>query len=466
MVVLILFVTSLVTAQRVYLEPGRRASWETDNPNDGPDYVQPEQVHLSLGDNSAEYTVTWITFSDTKSSYVEWSEVSNTKRLTAEAKISNFSEAGVDRFIHRAILKPINSGVKYEYRVGSEYGISPKFTFTGLKERPEGGYKYAVYGDLGNRNGRSLGRLQRGAQDGLYDVVLHVGDMAYDLDTEKGNFGDEFLRQIEPIAAYVPYQVVPGNHEQEGNFSHYKNRFTMPRSEHNLWYSFDLGPTHFIGFSSEVYYFWPTLGKSMMQTQWNWIVDDLKKANENRKNVPWIITMAHRPMYCSTLDDDDCTHIESRVRKGDPETHEYGLEKLFFDQGVDVSFWAHEHTYERLWPVYDRIVYNGTKSPYLEPPAPVHLLSGSAGCQENTDQFDKPGVWDAFRSSNYGFGLMHIYNSSHINFKQINATNGLIEDEIWVIKEKHGPYDKADVKKLKKFGTYVPYNTKNPRTEI
>jgi hypothetical protein len=25
--------------------------------------------------------------------------------------------------------------------------------------------------------------------------------------------GDEFMRQIEPMAAYVPYQVCPGNHE-------------------------------------------------------------------------------------------------------------------------------------------------------------------------------------------------------------------------------------------------------------
>lgn len=30
---------------------------------------------------------------------------------------------------------------------------------------------------------------------------------------EFGRVGDEFMRQIEPIAAYVPYMVAVGNHE-------------------------------------------------------------------------------------------------------------------------------------------------------------------------------------------------------------------------------------------------------------
>ena len=56
-----------------------------------------------------------------------------------------------------------------------------------------------VYGDLGNVNARSLGRMQKLAQNGDFDMVLHVGnfnllwikfitfiysgDYAYDLNT-------------------------------------------------------------------------------------------------------------------------------------------------------------------------------------------------------------------------------------------------------------------------------------------
>lgn len=45
--------------------------------------------------------------------------------------------------------------------------------------------------------------------------------------------------------------------------------------------------------------------------------------------------------------------------------------------GVDVALWGHEHIYERLWPVYDYKVMNGT-NPYYNIPAPVHIISGAA----------------------------------------------------------------------------------------
>jgi len=83
-------------------------------------------------------------------------------------------------------------------------------------------------------------------------------------------------------------------------------------------------------------------------------------------------------MYCSDYDDDDCTKYESRIRTGMPDTHAYGLEKLFHTYGVDLMLWAHEHSYERLFPVYNRTVYNGTASPYMDPPAPVHIITGAA----------------------------------------------------------------------------------------
>ena len=74
------------------------------------------------------------------------------------------------------------------------------------------------------------------------------------------------------------------------------------------------------------------------------------------------------------------------------------------EYGVDLEIWAHEHTYERMYPVYNRTVFNGTTDPYVDPTAPVHVVTGSAGCQENTDTFVvNPGPWSAFRSSNYGF---------------------------------------------------------------
>lgn len=49
---------------------------------------------------------------------------------------------------------------------------------------------------------------------GLYDAIIHVGDFAYDMNSDNARVGDEFMNQIQSIAAYVPYQVCPGNHEE------------------------------------------------------------------------------------------------------------------------------------------------------------------------------------------------------------------------------------------------------------
>ncbi len=29
------------------------------------------------------------------------------------------------------------------------------------------------------------------------------------------------------------------------------------------------------------------------------------------------------------------------------------IEDMFYKYGVDLQFWAHEHSYERLWPIYN-----------------------------------------------------------------------------------------------------------------
>ena len=50
--------------------------------------------------------------------------------------------------------------------------------------------------------------------DSLYLIHIYIlGDFAYDFEQDNGRVGDEFMRQIEPVATYVPYMTCPGNHE-------------------------------------------------------------------------------------------------------------------------------------------------------------------------------------------------------------------------------------------------------------
>uniref|UniRef100_K7GAV7 Acid phosphatase 7, tartrate resistant (putative) n=1 Tax=Pelodiscus sinensis TaxID=13735 RepID=K7GAV7_PELSI len=253
------------------------------------------------------------------------------------------------------------------------------------------------------------------------------GDFAYDMDQGNARVGDAFMRKIEPVAASVPYMTCPGNHEEKYNFSNYRARFSMPGNTEGLWYSWDIGPAHIISFSTEVYF---------------WVLGLLGCATDSVFLAPsWDIGPAHIISFSTEVYFyDDCTEHESIIRRG--LQHQYGLEDLFYKYGVDLELWAHEHSYERLWPVYNYQVYNGSaSSPYTNPRAPVHIITGSAGCKERLDPFvPRPREWSALRIEDYGYTRLHVANRSHIWLEQVSDDqDGKVVDGVWVIKNLHGP---------------------------
>lgn len=78
------------------------------------------------------------------------------------------------------------------------------------------------------------------------------------------------------------------------------------------------------------------------------------------------------------------------------------------------------------------------EAPYVNPRAPVHIVTGSAGCRERVDFFNNNNPWSAFRNSDYGYTVMHLLNKTHLRFQQkSDDKHGAIVDDFYVVKHKH-----------------------------
>ncbi|THD24733.1 Purple acid phosphatase [Fasciola hepatica] len=349
-------------------------------------FITPEQVHLSIGEDTSTIVVTWVTTNATRESVVKYGldRLDNKQSGSQEVFIDGGSEQR-SFYIHRVRIANLTAGLIYYYVCGCDSNWSPTFQFRALPNHANWSPRLAIFGDLGVENGRSLPELQRETIElESFDAIFHVGDFAYNMDS--------FMSQIESVASRVPYMTAVGNHELAYNFSNYRARFTMPGGDgQGQFYSFNLGPAHIIAFSTEFYYYL-YYGWVQLYNQFEWLRKDLQEANkpENRQIRPWIIAMAHRPMYCSNNNDAmHCCNIDNTVRTGFPFSRNsstgyiLGLEDLFYNEGVDIIIAAHEHSYERFWPVYN---LTGTRGSTIDSFSIVKHLHGRGlyNCHRNT----------------------------------------------------------------------------------
>ena len=85
-----------------------------------------------------------------------------------------------------------------------------------------------------------------------------------------------------------------------------------------------------------------------------------------------------RPMYCAEGWWDCANNLTStQVGLDVNGTLKFGLEEILYDYQVDVAIWAHTHSYDRMWPVYNYTVFNKKPMPYVNPKAPIHFTTGS-----------------------------------------------------------------------------------------
>jgi len=310
------------------------------------------------------------------------------------------------------------------------------------------------FGDFGLINdGHSFKQFLSEVQSKKVHLILHVGDWAYDLDSNNGTIGDEFLDKIQPLTSALPYMGCLGNHEMKWNGTHWNERFQIYNvlgknsgsGNNNWWFSWEYmsgnSLVHMTSISTEVYYqyidpIYAPLNYTLQRyQQYHWLLQDLEDAK--KRGADWLIVYGHRPMYCSQLDDfPACSTDAQTLREGWNGTHP-GLEEVLVKYGVDLYLSGHQHCYERTFPVYNGEPDYQDPHMYINPKYPVYIISGAAGNQENQDYTDDVfyGRWSVTRSSTYGFGHVTVYNSTHLYWDEYLDEGRAGIDTLWIIKD-------------------------------
>lgn len=406
--------------------------------------TQPWGLHIAYGSVPSSITAMWSTRDVVSASVcsVGLQAQAPALPLSFSGATIPFSDVGNVQTLHRVLMTGLAPGTTYAYQCGDGAGnMSALYNFTTM---PGGDWAptFAVYGDMGiTANAEAtMPWLLADALSGAIDAVLHIGDAAYNLESTNGKTGDAWMVQVEPLAARKAYMFCAGNHESSNDFYESRMRLgaAMPLARgapsaggNGTFYSFDAGLLHVVMVSSEVYFSVQPHSLGLAQEQATWLAADLAAVNRNA--TPFVVLGLHQPFYCSPNDDtDDCHEGLSLVRAG--------LEDIIYKGGVDVVFGAHEHSYERNYPVYQS-KWNASRTgpgAYVDYTAPIHILTGAAGCPENQDPWQATGnPFSAVRINDYGYGRLTVMNRTTLRWVYIDNVAGQVKDEVFIVK--HAP---------------------------
>ena len=188
----------------------------------------------------------------------------------------------------------------------------------------------------------------------------------------------------------------------------------------DLFYSFDLGPAHFV-FLNSYDSFVDENWSNAKSRQFVWLQEDLKAVS--RARTPWIILAFHSPWYNSNTAHHD-ENEETLLREL--------MEDTVFRAQVDLVFSGHVHAYERSKPVYKNMATPG---------APTYLNIGDAGNREGPayDFYEQP-AWSEFREAVFGHGDLTIFNATHAEWTWHSNlhTAPRSKDSVWFRRKLNG----------------------------
>jgi len=419
----------------------------------------PQQIHIAYagGDsitNPDGMTVSWQTLDQTSSSIVRFGTVSGALDQTANGDSSSYSAT----YDHHVTLRNLKPNTRYYYQAGDDAaGWSEELSFVTAPTDSQYPLTIAIIGDMGTYNSEnSIALLNKWASEGSMDFVWHLGDISYadddfthhPFENNYENVWNSYMNSVQGFTAKYPYMVLPGNHEAEchspacqvsikqsrmfANFTAYNHRFKMPYTESdgalNMWYSFNVGPVHFVNIDTETdfpnapiddYNLFTTNGG--FGDQLSWLDTDLSLASSSRSSHPWVLVGGHRAMYTITSIDD------SGLPSDTAKDVQNAFEDILYKYNTDFYFAGHVHSLERQLPVYKGV----HEESYDNPTFPVHVLSGAAGCDEGLNAYKnvKAPLWNAYwENKAYAIGKLTILSDSQATWEFFNSESGELLD--------------------------------------
>ena len=246
------------------------------------------------------------------------------------------------------------------------------------------------------------------------DMVIHAGDMAYDIHFDNGLLGDYFYNNMSAITTKVPYFVVAGNHEYVDTTKFFGYRFRMPGTNVKdndgvKWYSYDYKNTHFsfLDFDHIMNY-----RPDRMNEGFLWLWNDLEQASKN-ENIKWIVFIVHRPFYCNdVVYTSDCTRNFFNFRR---------FEALVRKFHVDLTIHGHVHLYSRLKLLKNFMPFDYPKD--NKPGLPVMIIAGHSGTKHF---FASPKM-----NPIYTYPITQVVNNAHASWLEIDISEDQIEVKTW-----------------------------------
>ena len=257
------------------------------------------------------------------------------------------------------------------------------------------------------------------------ELVIGLGDNSY------RDKADCWFEKIAPLDDKM--KIAIGNHDDISSslLEQYMSHFNLTKQ----FYSFDYQNVHFTVISTEL-----LENDSERIEQYEFVNDDLASAASD-PNIDWIVVYYHIPAYTSPYS----TRPEGEVRTASVAFID-AYHPLFEKYDVDLVLQAHNHNYERSYPIkYNNvnssapIITDAHTNNYFNPEGQIFVTVGTGGASSYYLLAKEPYMVTQYRG--IGFLNIDVIDNGQTLSATFYSNNEGINDQFSITKKASNPAD-------------------------